>query len=178
MGHGGGRGNVSGRFRLNAGRSLGTKARLLGSGQAGAVVTHPQQQPSGGRGRLGRFGAGTHRHGGRGGAAGAAGRGGGNSASSSTLVQFAWSRSRLFDYISSFVLYEKVLEAGQATVTSVTGRPANRYRPFPMNSVDFAMMASRYLRMSSTRAAEIAEKLYQRGYISYPRTETQVRSCT
>lgn len=47
-----------------------------------------------------------------------------------------------------------------------------KYRPYPLTTVKFQKLATEKLRLSSARAMEIAEKLYQNGYISYPRTET------
>ena len=43
-----------------------------------------------------------------------------------------------------------------------------------MNSVDFAKLASTYLKMPAQAAASAAEELYGKGIISYPRTETQI----
>lgn len=43
-----------------------------------------------------------------------------------------------------------------------------------MNSVDFAKLASTYLKLPSQVAATAAEELYAKGIVSYPRTETQV----
>ena len=37
-------------------------------------------------------------------------------------------------------------------------------------------MATKKLNITSHKAMEIAEKLYNQGYISYPRTETEVFS--
>jgi DNA topoisomerase III len=51
---------------------------------------------------------------------------------------------------------------------------ASRFKPSPMNSVDFVKLASIYLRLESHAAAHIAEELYSKGIISYPRTETQI----
>lgn len=41
-----------------------------------------------------------------------------------------------------------------------------------MNTVEFLRVASSGLGLSPTQAMSIAEHLYTRGYISYPRTET------
>ena len=41
-----------------------------------------------------------------------------------------------------------------------------------MNTIDFQKLASRKLRIGSAKAMDIAEKLYNKGFISYPRTET------
>lgn len=47
-----------------------------------------------------------------------------------------------------------------------------KYRPYPLTTVKFQKLATDKLRISSAKAMEIAEKLYQKGFISYPRTET------
>lgn len=41
-----------------------------------------------------------------------------------------------------------------------------------MNTIEFQKLASRKLKIGSSKAMEIAEKLYNKGFISYPRTET------
>lgn len=47
-----------------------------------------------------------------------------------------------------------------------------KYRPYPLTTIQFQKLATSKLKMTSAVAMGIAEKLYQRGYISYPRTET------
>jgi len=42
----------------------------------------------------------------------------------------------------------------------------------PLTTVELQKMASRFLRINSQQAMTIAETLYQKGFISYPRTET------
>jgi DNA topoisomerase IA len=66
-----------------------------------------------------------------------------------------------------------VVEAKVARVSSITGSEASRWKPVPLNSVDFAMLASKSLHMPSDHAAKLAEELYMEGLISYPRTETR-----
>lgn len=41
-------------------------------------------------------------------------------------VSFSWTRGRLFDFLSAFVLYEMVVNAGTFNVVAVRPHPANR----------------------------------------------------
>ena len=50
----------------------------------------------------------------------------------------------------------------------------NDRRPVPLRTVELQKFGSRYLKLSSDKVMEIAEKLYNQGYISYPRTETDI----
>ena len=50
--------------------------------------------------------------------------------------------------------------------------PKPKWRPVPLSTVELQKLASQHLRISSDKTMDIAEKLYQRGYLSYPRTET------
>lgn len=45
-----------------------------------------------------------------------------------------------------------------------------KYRPYPLITVKFQKLVTDKLKMSSAQAMDIAEKLYQKGFISYPRT--------
>jgi len=54
----------------------------------------------------------------------------------------------------------------------VSRKPAVKYRPYPMATINLQKIGTAKLRLSSHRIMEIAEKLYTKGYISYPRTET------
>lgn len=86
---------------------------------------------------------------------------------------FNWERSRLYDRLACLVLYDACVEGGgSAVVTQCNERPTTRQRPVPLNTIEFQMRASRFLRMSSDVAMAVAEGLYQRGILSYPRTET------
>lgn len=92
-------------------------------------------------------------------------------------VQFDWARKHLFDEYTSMTLYELCLEEAErdnmmVTVTRVDKRMKNRWRPLPLSTVELQKVSSRSLRISSHRAMEIAESLYNKGLISYPRTET------
>jgi DNA topoisomerase-3 len=87
-------------------------------------------------------------------------------------VDFSWARSRLFDRASTIVLYERCLAARKAKVTKVQERPTRKYKPLPLTTVELQKAATRLLRMTGQHAMSLAEGLYNKGFISYPRTET------
>lgn len=59
-----------------------------------------------------------------------------------------------------------------AEVMKVQTCPKSKWRPLPLNTIELQKLASRKLHISSSRLMEIAEKLYNKGFVSYPRTET------
>lgn len=95
----------------------------------------------------------------------------------SCMVPFEWTRKHLFDEYSAMALYELCAEEAEqegytVTVSRVEKRMRNRWRPLPLSTVELQKVASRSLRIDSHRAMVIAEALYNKGLISYPRTET------
>ena len=88
-------------------------------------------------------------------------------------VVFSWKRNRLYDRMATLALYGSCLDVEQAVVTQLSGRPKNKWRPVPLATVELQKRASRYLRIGSETLMSAAEELYQQGYISYPRTETE-----
>lgn len=88
-------------------------------------------------------------------------------------VSLVWKRVRLYDRQLTMALYESALDAGEAVVTSLTGRPKSKWRPIPLATVDLQKRASKFLRIGSESLMQAAEALYQQGLISYPRTETE-----
>ena len=89
-------------------------------------------------------------------------------------VEFAWRRIRVFDQLACTVLYQVCLENPWATVVNQSSKPKSKWRPLPMDTVELEKLASRKLKITAKEAMKIAEKLYNRGYISYPRTETNI----
>ncbi|KAK1703790.1 DNA topoisomerase [Colletotrichum lupini] len=87
-------------------------------------------------------------------------------------VNFSWSRNRLFDRMSVVILYERCLNAKKARVTKVQEKPTRKWKPLPLTTVELQKAATRLLRMSGQQAMTVAEGLYNKGFISYPRTET------
>ncbi|KAB5570220.1 DNA topoisomerase [Coniochaeta sp. 2T2.1] len=87
-------------------------------------------------------------------------------------VTFTWARGHLFDRVSVTILYERCLTAKMAKVTKVQEKPTSKWKPLPLTTLEFQKNATRFLRMSGADAMNVAEALYQKGFISYPRTET------
>ena len=65
-----------------------------------------------------------------------------------------------------------VKEAKTAKVMSIQNAQRVRSRPFPLNTVEALKLISRKLRISPEQAMKHMERLYNLGYLSYPRTET------
>ncbi|KAK4137280.1 prokaryotic type I DNA topoisomerase [Trichocladium antarcticum] len=87
-------------------------------------------------------------------------------------VNFNWARHRLFDRMAVVILYERCLVAKKAKVTKVQEKPTKKWKPLPLTTVELQKMATRFLRLTGQQAMTVAEKLYNKGFISYPRTET------
>ncbi|PPJ59249.1 hypothetical protein CBER1_05328 [Cercospora berteroae] len=87
-------------------------------------------------------------------------------------VNFRWARTHLFDRMITTILYEKCLNAREAVVSRVQTKPTSKWRPLPLTTVELQKCGSRFLRMNGQRVMSVAESLYQKGFISYPRTET------
>ncbi|KAJ1911822.1 DNA topoisomerase 3-alpha, partial [Tieghemiomyces parasiticus] len=87
-------------------------------------------------------------------------------------AKFTWTRTRLFDRWSCALLYEQCVNHPIAEVTRVDSKPTSKWKPVPLTTVEMLMMASKYLKISSDAAMKAAESLYNKGFLSYPRTET------
>ncbi|KAH9843369.1 hypothetical protein Tdes44962_MAKER07438 [Teratosphaeria destructans] len=87
-------------------------------------------------------------------------------------VNFTWARNHLFDRMAVVVLFERCLTARLARVTKVQTKPTSKWKPLPLTTVELQKCGSRFLRMDSQRVMTVAESLYTKGWISYPRTET------
>ena len=87
-------------------------------------------------------------------------------------VNFSWARNHLFDRMTVVILFERCLVAKTARITKVQTKPTSKWKPLPLTTVELQKCGSRYLGMDSQRVMTLAETLYQKGWISYPRTET------
>lgn len=93
-------------------------------------------------------------------------------------VEFHWTRNRLFDKQCCEAIYNLCRAANPllATVTNVQLKPKSKWRPVALDTVEMEKLGSRKLKMSAKETLNIAEKLYTKGFISYPRTETNIFS--
>lgn len=87
-------------------------------------------------------------------------------------VNFNWARHRLFDRMAAVLFYERCLSAKVAKVTKVEQKPTKKWKPLPLTTVELQKMATRFLRLTGQQTMMVAETLYNKGCISYPRTET------
>eukprot|EP00871_Galdieria_phlegrea_P003733 jgi/Galph1/4360/GphlegSOOS_G2984.1 len=92
---------------------------------------------------------------------------------------FSWKRKNLFDRYCCGVLYELchsflMTNDFNLVIKDVTKTRKTRRRPLPLDTVELQRLASRVLHLSSDKTMKAAEYLYSQGYISYPRTETNI----
>ncbi|CUA68183.1 DNA topoisomerase III [Rhizoctonia solani] len=85
---------------------------------------------------------------------------------------FLWRRHHIFEFDVALALYEGTVENPMARVTKVTKKPTKKWKPLPLTTVELQKAASRLLHMTPKKALDVAEKLYNDGFLSYPRTET------
>lgn len=70
-------------------------------------------------------------------------------------VNFLWRRVHLFDRAAVTIMLERCLAAKEAKVIKVNQKPASKWRPLPLTTVDLQMMGSRYLRMDSQKIMKV-----------------------
>lgn len=88
-------------------------------------------------------------------------------------VPFSWARGHLFDKAFVYLLYSQLMLGNSpATISSVSTKPTQHYKPFPLTTVELQKCCSRFFRLTAKQALDAAELLYTAGFISYPRTET------
>jgi DNA topoisomerase-1 len=67
-----------------------------------------------------------------------------------------------------------VIQGSKPVVVEVTSKQVEQKPPSPFNTTEFLAAASSVTGISPGRAMQIAENLYTRGYISYPRVDNTV----
>ncbi|KCZ75726.1 hypothetical protein H311_03290, partial [Anncaliia algerae PRA109] len=84
---------------------------------------------------------------------------------------FSWQRGNFFD--KNFVnLFFDILNKENLQVVSIESKAVKKFKPYPLRTVELQKKCASALKISPDRAMKIAEDLYNKGYISYPRTET------
>jgi DNA topoisomerase-3 len=87
-------------------------------------------------------------------------------------VKFSWKRGHLFDRMAVIIIYERCLISKTAKVMKMQKKPTSKWKPLPLTTVELQKMGSRFLGITSQQVMTTAEALYTKGFISYPRTET------
>ena len=87
-------------------------------------------------------------------------------------VTFTWDRQHLFDETIVRALHARCKAFNEAVVTHAAQRPTSKRKPLPLTTVELQKSTSRLFHLSPKRILDVAEKLYQHGLVSYPRTET------
>ncbi|EGV61874.1 DNA topoisomerase [Yamadazyma tenuis] len=93
---------------------------------------------------------------------------------SNQTVSFSWAKTHFFDRLFVVMLYEECMKSTHGTIKGVTRKPTSNFKPFPLTTVSLQKDCATYFKMSAKEALDAAEKLYQSGWISYPRTETDM----
>uniref|UniRef100_A0A914WQU9 DNA topoisomerase n=1 Tax=Plectus sambesii TaxID=2011161 RepID=A0A914WQU9_9BILA len=93
-------------------------------------------------------------------------------ATEETELKPEWSRGRMFDREVCQMFLDRIKMHKEAVVVEVTKKESQKQRPLALNTVELMRVASSGLGIGPATAMQLAEQLYTRGYISYPRTET------
>ncbi|KAK6461481.1 DNA topoisomerase [Scheffersomyces coipomensis] len=85
---------------------------------------------------------------------------------------FNWTRGHFFDRLHVMNLYQECLKHKEGKIIKLEQRRTTNWRPLPLTTVELQKDCSSIFKMSAKDALGAAEKLYNRGFLSYPRTET------
>ncbi|TRY69414.1 hypothetical protein TCAL_06940 [Tigriopus californicus] len=83
-------------------------------------------------------------------------------------------QKKLFDETAAQSYHDVCLENPIAKVEDCKSKPKSKWRPLPMDTVELEKLGARKLKLSAKVVMQAAEKLYTQGFISYPRTETNI----
>jgi DNA topoisomerase III len=84
------------------------------------------------------------------------------------IAQFFWERDKLFDKLATMVIYESCLEGNPvAKIILVEQKRKTNQKPLPLTTITMQKELSKYLRISSEKTMEIAERLYQQGFFLF-----------
>nr|CAD2191764.1 unnamed protein product [Meloidogyne enterolobii] len=94
---------------------------------------------------------------------------------------FVWEREGLSIHIFDESVVQALKSACNssnkpAIVKEIVQKPKSKWRPQPLDTIQLERLGSRFLRVSAKQILSSAERLYQNGFVSYPRTETNCYS--
>ncbi|KAG9391189.1 DNA topoisomerase 3 alpha [Carpediemonas membranifera] len=88
-------------------------------------------------------------------------------------VPFTWTRGRLFDQRAVEILHARTVDR-PVLLERVEEAESKVVRPRPMDTIGLQTSMARRYRVPASTTMKVAESLYQRGLLSYPRTETTI----
>ena len=86
--------------------------------------------------------------------------------------KFTWKKERVFDKQECSEIFERIIASKKGVIESITEEKRYRKRPVALNTIQLQKLLSRKFNLDSKLTMEVAERLYNMGYLSYPRTET------
>lgn len=90
------------------------------------------------------------------------------------ITTFNWSRVSFFDRLFVIIIYEKCLSDNKAIIYDIEKKIVKNFRPYPLTTIELQKECSTLFKISAKKTLDAAEKLYNKGFISYPRTETNI----
>ncbi|MFH0906010.1 MAG: DNA topoisomerase I [archaeon] len=89
------------------------------------------------------------------------------------IFEALYKDSKIFDLENAKKVYEKISSAKNGIVKNIIQKEKILTRPCPFNTTEFLRAASS-IGINTSEAMNVAENLYQKGFISYPRTDNTV----
>lgn len=85
-----------------------------------------------------------------------------------------WDQGHLFDRLQVVALYQNCINenSDKCVVKNIYTKPISKYSPLPLTTVEMQKDCAKFFKMSAKDILNTAESLYTKGFISYPRTET------
>jgi DNA topoisomerase III len=87
-----------------------------------------------------------------------------------------WGRGKIFERNIVTILHSRIFSITQAEVIEVEKSQVHKSKPQGLNTVKMLKVASKTYGMSAHETMKIAEHLYLRGFVTYPRTESTTYS--
>jgi len=90
------------------------------------------------------------------------------------IFEARWELGRVFDKAEVLRVYNKIHGTKKAIIAQMDQKLIKKYPPPPLNTVALTSIAAKALSVPSETTMNVAEALYNTGFISYPRTETEI----
>ncbi|KAI6172120.1 DNA topoisomerase [Aphelenchoides besseyi] len=87
-------------------------------------------------------------------------------------LKLDWQRERIFDFDVATIFLNRIKSIDHVLVDEVNSKNGAKEKPVALNTVELLRIGSSAFGISPATTMSVAEHLYTRGYISYPRTET------